>query len=428
MFRSCGRRIPFPFAAIFTALCAGTVYAGPPAAIAQGKHATALVECRLTGVLQNGVIHFIAYGSAFCVHPLGYFVTNAHVVVHDGNKAQQVTLILDPGETTQYTLRAQIVRYDTAADLALLSVPPRHLSDPSLSSLPLDDAAELVETMSVVSFGYPFATMLSVGPGTYPSISVSTGHITSLRKLAGELQTIQIDASENPGNSGGPLINESGKVIGIIQAGIRGASTNFAIPVSKLKAFLDTQVLFEAPRIPYARCHDPVPFDVAIISFSPQPLPLKVELELATENGMVRKFPLQNSGTLFHVDAAPVPPPAGEVQLTVTLPAGAITGFATDATVKVGTRSLRLSDLSLLAIVKHIAVLSDGTEITGDLSGLGPTTFRIGKASTRVDLSTASRIDVAPYGSDPNGVDYTITVSAGPRVIAVKRGVIAIAK
>lgn len=54
--------------------------------------------------------------------------------------------------------------------------------------------------------------------------------------------------------------------------------------------------------------------------------------------------------------------------------------------------------------------------------------LRVGKTSASVDLSAASRIDVVPRGPDPNGVDYVITVSAGPRVIAVKTGVIAIAR
>jgi hypothetical protein len=388
--------------------------------IALGKHATALVENRL----QNG----IGYGSAFCIHPLGYFVTNAHVVVEKGQRAEHVNLILDPGETTQYTLPAQVVRVDTDADFALLSVPPRHPSDKPLSVLPLDDAADLVETMSVTSFGYPFATLFSEARDAYPSISVSTGHITSLRKVGGQLEIIQIDAATNPGNSGGPLINESGKVIGVIQATIPGASMGFAIPVAKLRAFLDTQVLFEPPRIPLFKMHDPTAFDVAVISFFPHSAPLKVDLELGTAGTEMRKFSLKENGTFFHADLPPVPPPAGELQISVTLPTGAVSGFTANSQVKIGTRSIRLSDLSLVVPAGHMAVLADGITVSGDVSGLGPTNIRVGKASTSIDLSKASRIDVAPYGPDPNGLDYAITVSSGSRVIAVKRGVIAIAK
>ena len=76
----------------------------------------------------------------------------------------------------------------------------------------------------------------------YPSVSVNTGTITALRKKGGKLSAIQLDASVNPGNSGGPVVDKTGKPIGIVVSGMLLARLNFAIPVSRAREFLSGQV------------------------------------------------------------------------------------------------------------------------------------------------------------------------------------------
>src|SRR6185369_9529242 len=91
-------------------------------------------------------------------------------------------------------------------------------------ALELGEAASLTETLPIVAFGYPFGSDLALGKSEYPNISVSTGRITSLRKEDGNIQRIQIDASLNPGNSGGPLVNSAGQTLGVVESGIVGTA------------------------------------------------------------------------------------------------------------------------------------------------------------------------------------------------------------
>ncbi len=200
--------------------------AQPPIAVIQAaKKATAFVMVEEAEGTSEG--------SAFCIDKSGKFITNSHVV--EGLKpGGKVTLIIHAGEEDQAKLSAVVVKADPTHDLALLQTS----SPPNVTPLTLGSISGLVETMPIVAFGYPFGSDLALNKGDYPSISVSTGHITSLRRTNGKLYSIQIDASLNEGNSGGPVLDPKGQVIGIVMAGIPGSGINLAIPVSRLELFL----------------------------------------------------------------------------------------------------------------------------------------------------------------------------------------------
>ena len=397
--------------------------AQPPEIISNGKRATAFVRVPL----QGGV----SYGSAFCIHPLGFFVSNAHVVER-APVDSVVKLVLESGEATEQVVDASIVRVDPDSDLALLVLSEHpHPGSRALSVLPLDDGPTLVETMPVTIFGFPFATLLNEGPaaGNNPSISVGTGHVTALRKVNGDLQHIQFDGSVNPGNSGGPLLNEQGKVIGVVQAIIPGAAIDFAIPAAKLAAFLDTQILFHPPRVSRKDRQVLHAFDVTVVPLGAvRSATTKVEIELSA-GGQKRSFVLQQHGETYHVDAAPVAPPAKSlVRLSATYPGGAcINGLAADAQVTLGARTVPLSALSLVLPAEGRAVLADGSEVRGVVTGLRTTSVDLAPGpSILVDLAKAARIDVTPAEAEPNGVDYTLKVFRGTQVVAVRRGVISL--
>ena len=266
-----------------------------PALVELGKRATALVDT------SGGT------GSAFCIDSSGMFVTNAHVVSETTGGA--IKLIYDPGEKDQRILTAKVLRSDSDLDLALLQVEEKGQWTP----LPLGSADGLVETTPVLAFGYPFGTDLAMGNADYPSITVSTGHITALRKIAGSLTAIQLDASLNPGNSGGPVLNEKGEVIGIVAAGIPGANVNFAIPVSDLQKFLTKPtVVFRPDPIPWEARHQERQFFVRVIRMDRETAAFSVTLTLKVGGGNARTFALQSQGgDLYAVRAVPIPTRAG---------------------------------------------------------------------------------------------------------------------
>jgi hypothetical protein len=268
----------------------------PADVLARCKRATAFVEVEVS----DGTVS----GSAFCIDNSGYFVTNNHVV-EGWRPGKRLLLVFDPGSKAEKRLPATIVRQDKNGDLALLHVEPFG----ALQALVLGDSATLVETMEVVAFGYPFGKELSVDPNAYPSVSVSTGHITALRKFKGELGLIQLDAAINHGNSGGPLIDTHGRVIGIIVAKIKDAvSVNFAIPVNRLRTMLDrAEITLLSPNAITASKRQQVQeFTIQVAMVRNTGVGKSVELILQEENESPRAFAATSTdGQTFHVRATP---------------------------------------------------------------------------------------------------------------------------
>ncbi|MBV9748071.1 MAG: trypsin-like peptidase domain-containing protein [Acetobacteraceae bacterium] len=159
--------------------------------------------------------HVEARGSGFIIRPDGTIVTNNHVV----RGATKVSVTLDDGTT----LTAKVVGRDARTDLAVLKVNAGH----TLPFIQLGDSAKVRPGEWVVAVGNPFGL-----GGT-----VTAGIVSALGRDIGEGpydQFIQVDAPINRGNSGGPLITQDGKVVGVNTAILSptGGSVGigFAIP------------------------------------------------------------------------------------------------------------------------------------------------------------------------------------------------------
>lgn len=137
-------------------------------------------------------------GSGFLVHPSGFILTSAHVALN----AARLTVMLHDGR--KYL--ARVLDSYPDKDLALLKI---DASD--LPSLPLADSSKVQHLDPVVIIGYPLADILG------SEVSTSRGDISAIRSSpSGSL--FQITAAVNPGNSGGPIIDEHGEVIGVVAA------------------------------------------------------------------------------------------------------------------------------------------------------------------------------------------------------------------
>lgn len=177
-------------------------------------------------------------GSGFLIHADGLIVTNAHVVGYsrqEGNRqANSISVVFSSGEPNQRVLPARIFGVDGDADIALLQVDKGGLPAP----LSLGSAKDLRETQDLFVFGFPLGDMIR------KEISVTTTTISSLRreKENGPLTAIQVNGGMHPGNSGGPLTDRGGQVVGIAVSAIKGTSINFAIPSDLINEFVHIQI------------------------------------------------------------------------------------------------------------------------------------------------------------------------------------------
>src|SRR5215475_5258151 len=159
-------------------------------------------------------------GSGFIIDPSGLIVTNAHVV--DGAGSIQVRL--NGGKRFQ----GKVVGRDNRVDLALLKIE----GATGLTALPLGASNRLRVGEFVLALGSPFGLEHSVAFG------IVSRKGAPLMVATPGFDFIQTDAAVNPGNSGGPLVNMAGEVVGINSMAARNGSIGFAIPVNLVKGLL----------------------------------------------------------------------------------------------------------------------------------------------------------------------------------------------
>ncbi|WGD52361.1 trypsin-like peptidase domain-containing protein [Bradyrhizobium sp. CB1650] len=176
-------------------------------------------------------------GTGFVVSANGHIVTNNHVIdgcVGDikGNLTGEAAMVL------------RVVSNDANNDLALLQAP---------STTAFKDFARIRDRSirsgdSVVAIGFPFHGLLT------SDFTVTTGIVSSLSGLRNDSRFLQISAAVQPGNSGGPLFDTAGQIVGVVTAKLDGlriiATTgnipeniNFAIKTGALRDFLDNSVV-----------------------------------------------------------------------------------------------------------------------------------------------------------------------------------------
>ena len=171
-----------------------------------------------------------AFGTAFFVSKDGVALTNFHVI----ERCEQVRIAFEAQWTT-----ARVVARDEKNDLALLAtgLRPSQAANWRLSIRQGED---------IVVYGFPLAGVLASGG------NVAVGNVTALAGLGNDSRFLQISAPVQPGNSGGPLLDRNGNVVGIVVAKLNALgiasvtgdipqNVNFAIKTSVTVSFLDAQ-------------------------------------------------------------------------------------------------------------------------------------------------------------------------------------------
>jgi S1-C subfamily serine protease len=212
---------------------------------------------RIYASRSQGVVTIYSYfsdgqrsqGSGFVVSEEGHILTNSHVVTNAGGtstvrRASRVYVVFADGDRIQ----GSIVGWDLFDDIGLVKVDP---GDHAVSPLPLGDSSRVVVGEPVAAIGSPFGQESSLAVGVVSATERSIESLTSAYDVSG---AIQIDAPINHGNSGGPLLDARGRVIGI-NAQIKSDSGNaegvgFAIPINSARRSMEQ--LISTGRVAYA--------------------------------------------------------------------------------------------------------------------------------------------------------------------------------
>jgi hypothetical protein len=171
----------------------------------------------------------VASGSGFIIQADGFVLTNYHVI-----EGSSMIAVVVPG---RQPVEAKIVSTDRSRDLALLKIPLTNMP-----TLPIGSSQSVQVLDPITILGYPLTDLLGA------DVSACDGKVNALRD-EGPAPRFQIDANVNPGNSGGPLLNNRGEVIGIVvskvdavkeavKTGTIPERLNFAIPIDEARAMI----------------------------------------------------------------------------------------------------------------------------------------------------------------------------------------------
>lgn len=189
----------------------------------------------------------VGTGTGIVMTEDGYIITNAHVVYDDSEyncgEAVSVSVLFSDDEQTEK--EAKIIAYDTETDIAVLKVDATDLTPATFG-----DSDELRVGELVIAIGNPLGFDLFG--------SVTSGIVSGLDRQISinekNMNLIQIDAAINSGNSGGPLVNSCGQVIGINSAKMSSSYSStsasieglgFAIPIDEAKVIIDDLINYK---------------------------------------------------------------------------------------------------------------------------------------------------------------------------------------
>ena len=210
-----------------TGLSAGEVYA-------RNVQSVVLIESTVTANMYGQSATGVASGSGFILTEDGYVVTNYHVI----EGASSVAVVLHNGK--RYP--AAVTGYDSTNDIAVLKVEAK-----DLDAVEIGSSDDLIVGDQVVAIGNPLGELTS---------TLTVGYVSAKERTVSTdgtiINMIQTDAAINSGNSGGPLFNMKGQVVGITTAKYSGASSSgatiegigFAIPMDDVLGGLEELIQF----------------------------------------------------------------------------------------------------------------------------------------------------------------------------------------
>jgi S1-C subfamily serine protease len=229
--------MPNPFASRFRAIAAVLfcLLLGPAARAADDTlDAATLKKAKAAAVRLKVTLpdDSVVQGSGFFGAGPNLVLTNAHVLGmlrEESRKPKKVEVIVNGGTDNEKTYTARVLGVDEGSDLGVLHVDEKNLPEP-LGLAPGN--VEVLETSTVFIFGYPFGEELN------KAITVTKSTVSGMRKTHTGYPQIQLAGGLHPGNSGGPILNAKGAVVGVAVSGLKGTQIHFAVPVGYVHGFL----------------------------------------------------------------------------------------------------------------------------------------------------------------------------------------------
>ena len=187
----------------------------------------------VVSILVEGRSSSVSAGTGMIITSDGYILTNKHVV--DG--ARSITIITDNNDTYE---NVKLVGTDPTNDVAILKVNAK-----DLPTVTLGDSKTIIIGQQVIAIGNALGQYQNtITSGIISGLGRSLTAYSSDYSMSEELSDmIQTDAAINAGNSGGPLVNAAGEVIGINTAvSSEGSNLGFAIPISSVKGLIKSVI------------------------------------------------------------------------------------------------------------------------------------------------------------------------------------------
>ena len=183
----------------------------------------------------------VSSGSGFIIDSQGYIITNRHVVE---DTLASYTILMNDGK--KYP--AEVIARDMIEDFAILKI-----EKTGINPLPLGDSNEILLGQTVIAIGNALGEFQNtVSQGVISGLSRSVQVTDNYGQKAILNDVIQTDAAINKGNSGGPLLNLNGEVIGMNTAMVSGAQNiGFAISINKIKNAVEQVIKTGEIKIPY---------------------------------------------------------------------------------------------------------------------------------------------------------------------------------
>ena len=235
-------------------------------------------------------------GSGFVFTPDGLILTNSHVV----HKAARIAVTLADGRHMPATLIGE----DPASDLAVIRLERTQFDEVGLVAAELGDSQKLRVGQIAIAIGAPYGFQSTVTAGVVSALG------RSLRSYSGRLidDVIQTDAALNPGNSGGPLIDSTGRVIGVNTATILPAQgICFAIGINTAKFVASRLLRYGRIRRSYVGIGgQTVPVHRRVVRFYDLPKETGVLVQHVEENSPAKRAGLREGDVIVGLEGRPV--------------------------------------------------------------------------------------------------------------------------